>query len=75
MKVDKKYYSVLIALFMSVAMAFSISLLLTYINVGLTEDFLQKWLRWFGIGFAVGLPVALVVFPIIKRLVDGMTSG
>lgn len=74
MKIDKKYTTILAAFFMSVSMAFFISLILTYINIGFTPDFLQKWLRGFGVGFLVGLPVALVTFPIVKRVVEKLTS-
>jgi hypothetical protein len=74
MKIDKKYATVLTAFLMSVAMAFFISLILTYINIGLPPDFLQKWLKGFGVGFLVGLPVALVIFPIVKKVVQKLTS-
>ncbi|TES83189.1 MAG: DUF2798 domain-containing protein [Hadesarchaea archaeon] len=55
-------------------MAFFISLILTYMNIGFSPDFLQKWLRGFGVGFLVGLPVALVTFPIVKKVVEQLTS-
>jgi len=69
-KIDKKYATVLTAFLMSASMAFFISLILTYINIGSSPDFLRKWLRGFGMGF----PVALVIFPAVKKVVEKLTS-
>ncbi|MBS7621165.1 DUF2798 domain-containing protein, partial [Candidatus Bathyarchaeota archaeon] len=44
-------------------MSFTMSLVLTLINLGLVSDFLFRWLRAFLIGFAVSFPTSLVIIP------------
>ena len=58
---------------MSLTMSFSISFVLTLINAGLIPDFLSVWMRSFTIGFIVALPIALIVVPIMQKVVDILT--
>ncbi len=59
---------------MSIVMSFFISLVLTMINFGLGPGYLYAWLKSFIVGFIVALPIALVVFPPIKRISDRLTG-
>ncbi len=58
---------------MSLTMSLSISFVLTLINAGLIPDFLTVWMRGFTIGFIVALPIALIVVPIMQKVVDRLT--
>ena len=55
MKIKKKYSTILFAIFMALAMSFTISLILTIINTGIVPLFVEKWMRSFAIGFIVAL--------------------
>ena len=70
MKIKKKYSTILFAIFMALAMSFTISLILTIINTGIVPLFVEKWMRSFAIGFIVALPTSLIFVPIIRRIVD-----
>jgi len=72
-KIKKKYSWILFAFFMSLMMSFSISFVLTLINAGLIPDFPSVWMRGFIIGFIVALPIALIVVPIMQKVVDSLT--
>ena len=73
MKIKKKYSWILFAFFMSLTMSLSISFVLTLINAGLIINFFSVWMRGFAVGFIVALPIALVVIPIMKKVVDRLT--
>jgi hypothetical protein len=72
MKADKKYSLLLFAALMSLGMFFSMSLFLTFMNVGF--DFFLRWLRAFLIGFIVNLPASLAIIPMVRKIVDKITS-
>ncbi|MCK4637153.1 MAG: DUF2798 domain-containing protein [Methanomicrobia archaeon] len=74
MKINKKYSPFLFALFMSLGMAFTMSLVMTLVNVGITEGIFLKWMRAFAIGFTVAFPTSLVIIPFVKKLVTNLTD-
>ena len=74
MKIRRKYYGLLLGLFVSIIMSLVMSFALTLINAGWPPNFFMIWLKSFGISFAVALPVSLVVVPLIRKLLDKMTN-
>jgi Zn-dependent protease with chaperone function len=50
--------------FMSLFMSFAMLLL----SIGFVDGFLMIWLRSFGIGFVVSIPISLVIVPLTERL-------
>ncbi|MFZ2123108.1 MAG: DUF2798 domain-containing protein [Rhodoferax sp.] len=38
------------------------TLVITFINVGLTDNFVRLWMRAFGIAYVVGVPVIFFAF-------------
>lgn len=74
MTINKKYYTILFATFVSVGMSFFMSLALTLINVGFVPNFWEIWLIAFVVSFWVSLPTSLILIPIIKKIVDKLTS-
>ncbi len=46
------------------------SFFMTWMNVGFVTDFLFLWLKGFGTGFVVALPIAALTVPLIHRLLD-----
>ena len=51
-------------------MSLFMSFVLTAINIGFPSYFIVAWLTSFGIGFAVALPVSLLVIPLVQRLIE-----
>lgn len=73
-KIDKKYSIILFSVLMSLGMSFSMSVTLTFANVGLA-GFLDKWPQAFIIGFIVSLPTSLIITPIVKVIVDKLITN
>lgn len=59
---------------MAVAMGFIMSSVVTFLNIGFVDNFLQKWMVAFLGVLPIGLPIAIVVTPIIKSLIDRMSE-
>lgn len=54
---------------MSCIMAFAI----TFVRSGFEAGFMQAWLRAWGVSFAVGVPTAIIAFPVLRAIVDAFT--
>jgi len=72
-KVDKRYSTVLFGALMSLGMSFSMSLVLTFVNLGFVPGFLEKWMRAFATGFVVSFPTSLVIIPLVRKIVNRLT--
>ena len=59
---------------MAVTMGFLMAGVVTFINLGLTHDFMGRWLHAFSRSLLVSLPLALIVAPPIKTFVDRITK-
>jgi len=60
---------------MSIGMSFSMSIVLTLINLGFVSGFWEKWLRAFAIGFIVSFPTSVLIIPIVRRIVNKLTMS
>ena len=68
-KLNKKYFNVVFATFMVLFMSFIMSGIITYVNVGLVSNFINKWiLSAFPSAFIINLPIALFVVPVVRKL-------
>ena len=74
MKIDKKYSGFLTLLIMVIALDSTMTFVMTSINVGWTEKFLQSFVNGWLIGIVVALPTSLAVLPFAKRLVNRIVS-
>ena len=74
LKINKKYSGLLMALNMVIALDSAMSFVMTSVNVGWTEMFLQKFVNGWIIGFFVALPTSIIVFPLATRLVNKIVS-
>ncbi|NYT28045.1 MAG: DUF2798 domain-containing protein [Candidatus Thiodubiliella endoseptemdiera] len=55
------------SLIMSIFMIGIMSFVVTYLNIGWTEQTVGKWLSSFGIAWLVGFPLLYIFSPIFKR--------
>jgi hypothetical protein len=63
--------TIVFSLFMAICMSAPMSFVMTWVALGIHHPyFVLAWLRGFGIGMLVSFPVALLVVPLIRRLVD-----
>ena len=60
---------------MAFAMSFLMSLVMTYVSVGLVPDFITIWLRSFVIGMIVSFPIALFITPIAAKIVKTVVKS
>jgi hypothetical protein len=53
---------------------FVVSVVVTFSNIGLRADFVQRWLSAFGIGWPVASVTGLLAFPTIRRATAGIVA-
>ncbi|MDD5051575.1 MAG: DUF2798 domain-containing protein [Sulfuricurvum sp.] len=64
----KKYQSKLQALIMSGFMSFVVSGIITYINLGMIETFIQRWFHAWIIAYSISFPSLLIISPIAVKI-------
>jgi hypothetical protein len=62
--------SLIMSLGMCVCMSVTMSLVMTLVNAGFSENFFSIWLRAWGVGFCVALPLSFLVPKLMKRICD-----
>jgi hypothetical protein len=63
---------------MSAMMVFMVTLLVTYLNLGLHEGFLRQWAKAYFIAWPVAAATGFLVMPMARRVTDrivAMTGG
>ena len=73
-KIPRRYSGLVMAVMTVVTMSFVMSFVMTFLNVGLVDNFIQRWMVAFLGALPVGFPVALLVIPTIKAVVDRFTE-
>ena len=75
MKISARTANLLFAPAVGLCMSLVMSFALTWINLGISSPaFLTQWLQSFGISFLVAVPIAWLVVPRIRSLLDSMTE-
>lgn len=74
MKIPKKFFPVVFAFFLTLVMVFIVSGITTAMNLGITPDFLQRWIRAWFFTWCVAFPAAIVVAPFARRLTERVTG-
>jgi hypothetical protein len=67
MNPQKKFHLVF-SLVMGALMISLMNLVITFVNVGLVEDFVGRWLRAFLIAYVVGVPVIFFLAPMARKI-------
>jgi hypothetical protein len=74
LKINQKYYGLLMALFIRIALDSAMSFTMVSVTTGWTAGFLEKFVNAWLIGFIVILPTSLLVFSLERKLVNRLTS-
>jgi hypothetical protein len=64
----------ILALLMSSIMVLMVTLLVTFLNLGLRSDFLVQWAKAYAIAWPVAATTAFVIMPGARRLTDRITA-
>jgi len=67
--IPKKYEIILFAFLMSLFMSGFMSLVITYINLGIVDSFIIIWLEAYWKAFLVAFPTIIIVVPFVKKAV------
>ena len=70
MEISRKFYNLIFSTVIAILMTFFMSFALTAVNIGFPSYFIEAWLKSFGLGFVVALPVSLLVIPFVRKLID-----
>jgi hypothetical protein len=62
----------ILAAVMSSMMVFMVTLVVTYLNLGLRPDFLLKWVKAYFIAWPVAATTGFLVMPMARRATDGI---
>ena len=60
----------ILAAVMSAMMVFMVTLVVTYVNLGLAPDFLARWAKAYFIAWPVAATTGFLVFPLARRATD-----
>jgi len=67
MNPQKKFHLVF-SFIMGALMISLMTLVITFVNVGMVQDFLDRWLRAFAIAYVVGVPVIFFLAPMARKI-------
>ena len=70
----KKYSNLLFIFFMGLGMSLLMTLIITYINTGMDNEYINRFLKAWSVSLPIAIIAALVLGPPIKRLVDIITK-
>lgn len=65
-----KLERILFPVFMSMTMSIPMSFVMTAVNVGFSDHFIQAFLRSALIGICVSMPIAFIAVPRVRKLVS-----
>jgi len=64
----QKKFHLVFSFVMGAMMIFLMTLVITLVNVGLTDNFFKLWMKAFGIAYVVGVPVIFFLAPVARKL-------
>ena len=70
----KKYSNLLFILVMGFGMSLLMTLIITYINTGMDNEYVDRFLKAWSISLPIAIIAALLVGPPIKKFVDKITK-
>ena len=70
----KKYSNLLFIFFMGLGMSFLMTLIITYINTGFDEKYINRFLKAWSVSLPVAMIATTLVAPTVKKFVDKITK-
>ena len=70
----KKYSNLLFILIMGFGMSLFMTLIITYVNTGLDNGYINRFLKAWVVGLPIAITATLLVGPIAKKFVDKITK-
>jgi len=70
----KRYSNLLFILVMGFGMSLLMTLIITYVNTGMDNGYLIRFLKAWAVGLPIAITTALLVGPITKKFVDKITK-
>ena len=70
----KKYSNFIFILIMGFGMSLFMTLIITYINTGMDNEYIQRFLKAWTISLPIAIGTALLIGPITKKFVDKITK-
>ena len=70
----KKYSNFLFILVMGFGMSLLMTLIITYINTGMDNKYIDRFLKAWSVSLPIAIIAALLVGPPIKKFVDKITK-
>jgi Protein of unknown function (DUF2798) len=74
LKIEKKYRPYLSAIGMGLSLGLMMSFVMTWVNVGMTDNFLLAWGKAYLVGISIGIPTAIMVAPFINTWAEKITE-
>ena len=71
---SKKYSNLLFILVMGFGMSLLMTLIITYVNTGMDNEYPIRFLKAWAVGLPIAITTALLVGPIAKMFVDKITK-
>ncbi len=71
---SKKYSNLLFILIMGFGMSLLMTLIITFINTGMDNQYITRFLKAWTVSLPIAIIAALIVGPPIKKLVDKITK-
>ena len=71
---NKKYSNLIFILIMGFGMSLFMTLIITYINTGMANNYLVRFFKAWSVGLPIAIITSLLVGPIAKRFVDRITK-
>tara|TARA_Y100001936_G_C15571268_1_gene407317 strand:+ start:181 stop:402 length:222 start_codon:yes stop_codon:yes gene_type:complete len=71
---SRKYFDLIFILIMGFGMSLLMTLIITYINTGMDNEYIKRFLKAWSISLPIAIMAALALGPPIKKLVDKITK-
>jgi predicted membrane channel-forming protein YqfA (hemolysin III family) len=64
----QKKFHLVFSFVMGAMMIFLMTMVITFVNVGLSDNFFRLWMKAFSIAYVVGVPVIFFLAPVARKL-------
>ena len=71
--IKKKYSQVIFVVITAFGMSIIMSLVITYINIGMDSEFLIRWSKAWVVAFPIAIIAAIIMVPLAKKIANKIT--